>query len=1191
MSETMPLTLTLRTARSVAAVSLLCLLLGVLVVTQPAAAQVLYGSITGMVTDPSGASLPKATVQALNTGTGTVKSMPTDDRGAYLFTNLLPGTYTMSVTAPGFAKYMQESVTLLANQQRRVDVTLALSQASEHVEVVASAIALQADRADVNTQLETKQLNDLPITGSAGRNFQSLYKFVPGFSLVTEGVSSDGGNPQRTMTGNVNGNSMQANVTRIDGSSNTYMWLPFNSAYVPPTESIQSVSIVTNSYDAEQGNANGASVNVITKSGTNQFHGSAFEDHTDKALKALNRFQTVGVAKPQYIFNQYGGAVGGPIKKNKLFFFADWEGTKRRMVSSATKTVINPAGVFDGSGNANLASGITNATTCAGCIFDPSTGNADGSGRTQFVGNIIPVSRIDPAAKNMLGLISTGHFLNTAGANASNNYLAGGSTQMNRDTIDSKVDYVPSDKLSIFGRYSISIANFVDPPVLGKAMGGASGGGQVGAAPSRIQNVGMGGTYTVSPNLLIDGNAGFLRQRLGATYAPDLDLGNYGIDALHIPGTNGSSYLEQGTPAFSPTGWNGIGNVDTGNPFLFRDNQYVANLNLSWLKGSHSVRWGIAFTDSQMNHYQPQGGSFGTPRGSFQFLGSVTALKGGAAATPANSLAQFLLGLPDRVGRVAPLANPNALRWKTWAGYIRDAWQVTPKLTLTYGVRWEYYPMAYSDHGGAKLFDPSTGNVLIGGYGSTPVDDGVDVGHGQFVPRFGIAYRLDSKTVIRAGYGMSADNNNWRFFRNNWPAVANADVQGASSFYPAASLTGEALSPYPGLRVGIPLVAFPDITSGSIPLPNNVGIGGATIPFKYNRGYVHSYNFTVQREFMSGLVAEVGYVGTRGIRTLTNENINAAPINGGNPGRVFFAKYQKNWGDMNCLCPDTNSYYDGVQTKVTWRLKDGNQFGLNYTYSKAINSDDNEEVSGTFGTDGGFLFWAYPDYRSRNKALASYDRPHNLQAYGIYSLPLGKNKRWANNGLASKVAGGWQLNWVVSRLSGNPMTLKGGGSQVNAPGNYQTPDQWGPVEFLGGVGPVLVSGQANPCATNTSNSNALGCQHYWNPATGPGGSATFLAVPGSQIRFGTMGRNNLRGPGFFNLDTSIFRDFSITESVKLQIKAEMFGVTNTPHLGNPGVDVSNLAQFGVITSTLNTAGRGTATGGERQTWFSAKFTF
>ena len=1184
MSETMPLMSTLRTARSVAAISLLCLLLGVLAVPQPAAAQVLYGSITGTVTDPSGASLPNAAVQALNTGTGTASSLTTDEHGGYLFRNLQPGTYTVMVSASGFAKYRQESITLLANQERRVDVAMTLAQSTQQVEVSASAVALQADRTDVNTQLDAAQLANLPMIGSAGRNFQALYKFVPGMGLVTEGISSDGGNPQRTMTGNVNGNSFQGNSVKIDGVSNSYIWLPFNSAYVPPTEGIESVNIVTNSADAEQGNVAGAAVNVITKSGTNTLHGSAFEDHTDKSLKAQNLFQTVGTKKPQYIFNQYGASVGGPIKKNKLFFFGDWEGIKRRQAAAPVKSVINPSAIFDASGNANLASGITNTTTCAGCVYDPNTGNANGTLRTLFPGNIIPASRIDPAAKTILGRINGGTFLNSVGAGATNNYLGGGSTQMNRNTGDAKVSWVPNDKTTVFGRYSIAQATFVDPPLLGQAMGGSSGGGQVGTAPSRIQNVGAGGTYTISPSLLVDANAGFTRQRLGATYAPDLNLGNYGLTGLHIPGTNGTSYLEQGTPAFIVTGWNSMGNSDTGNPFQFRDNQWLGNVNLSWMKGTHSLRFGFENGRDGMNHFQPQGGAFQTPRGSFRFIGNVTALNGGAAATPTNSMAQFLLGLPDEVGRADQVAIPNSLRWQTYSFYARDAWQVSSRLTVTYGVRWEFYPMATSDHGGVKLFDIATNQVLIGGYGNTPMDDGVDVGHGQFLPRVGIAYRLGEKMVIRAGYAMNADSNNWRFFRNNYPATINSDVTpsiGGGSWAPAASLSGETLGAFPGLTAGIPAVAVPNISSGAIPLPSNVAPGNV-VPFDFRRGYIHSYNLTLQREF-SSFVAEAGYVGTRGIRLLTNENINASYPGGGNSGRWLYGTIH-NGNDVNCLCPDANSYYDSLQTKLTWRSKSGNQIGAVYTFSKAINWDDNEEAGGNYGglITTGNLLWPYPSIRERNKALAGYDRPQNLQVYGIYALPFGKNKKWANNGMLAKAAGGWQVNWVLSTYSGPPLTLAYSGS-INSPGNQQTADQIGPLVILGNAG--ATAGTGTTCAPTN-----LSC-HYFNPAAFAAVSATDLSGVTNAVRYGNTGRNILRGPGMFNLDTSLFRDFNITERIKLQIRAEMVGTTNTPHLGAPGLDVTNSGTFGVITQTLNTAGRGASTGGERQTWLSAHITF
>ncbi len=771
--------------------------------------QVLYGSLTGKVTDPKSAAVPGVTVSAKNAGTGATRETTTDGDGNFQLSSLQPGLYNVTFSYSSFKTLIQENVTVDANATHRVDASLQVADVKETVTITSEAAALQTDRADVNTQLQASQIGDLPIaTAGSGRNYQGLYRIVPGFSAVTEGVSSDGGNPQRSMTGNVNGNSMQANLTRIDGASNQYIWLPFNTAYVPPTESIESVSIVTNSYDAEQGNANGAAVSVVTKSGTNDFHGSAFEFHTDNALKAYNLFTAVGQRKPKYILNQFGGAVGGPIYlphfgeggpsvwsgKNKLFFFTDLEYTKRRQFATRTVTAINPVGVFDANGNANLSAAIPAGTNCnltpvAGCVYDPNTGNADGTARLAFPGNIIPANRIDSASRLMLSRINPAGFINNQGVTATNNYVSAGSAMLNRTTFDLKVNYVKSEKMTLFGRYSRSKSLLFDPPTFGDAMGGATGGGQVGQAPSTIQNAGLGGTYTFSPTVVLDANFGYTRQYLGAVHQPDIDLGNFGLNVLGIPGTNGDSVLAGGTPAFIfPSIWNGIGNIDTGNPFLFRDNQFVFNSNVTWSRGAHSIRFGGEYGNAQLNHFQPQGGAFGTPRGSFQFSGGVVALNGGPAANKANMLAQYLLGLADRSGKVVQNSNPNSLRWHTWSGYVRDSWQVRPNLTINIGARWEFYPFPTADHGGVKLFNPATGNVLIGGVGSTPIDNGVDVGWGQIVPRFGLAYRWHDKTVIRAGYGMSTDSNNWRFFRNNWPLVSNADLSGATTFIPSSSL-------------------------------------------------------------------------------------------------------------------------------------------------------------------------------------------------------------------------------------------------------------------------------------------------------------------------------------------------------------------------------------------------------------------
>ncbi len=1176
------------------------LLMGLCIFSSAAKAQVLYGVLTGNVTDPSGAAVPDAQVEALNMATGVSRLTTSDSAGVYRFPELQPGAYKVTVSAANFGTSVTENVSVEANNTRRVDVQLQLKAQTESVTVSAAPPVLQTDRADVHTDISGREIEDLPILASNGRNFQNAYRIIPGVGLLGENNSA-AGSPQRAQTANVNGLSINNNNTRIDGASDTYTWLPANVAYIPSADAIESVNVVTNNFDAEQGMAGGLAANVTIKSGTNQFHGTAYEYHTDNHLRTRNYFRPAVVqpVKPKNVFNQYGGTLGGPIKKDKLFFFGAYEGTKIRTAGGASKSVA-PTSIRNGDFSALLPAvgsiipgsvttanpaGVAfvncNATPAGGCIYDPNTGNADGSGRTAFPGNIIPSSRVDPAAMTMAGLIPQPNVGDPASpTNISNNYIPLGAPQYNLSRIDAKVNYVPNKKSMVFARYSISPSFIFDPPALGGAGGDATGGGQNGNAFSRTQSVALGGSYQLTPYMLWDVNAGYTRLRLNAE---NVDIGtNFGLDTLHIPGTNGTDPIYGGIPAFQISSWSNLGNANTGNPFVFRDNQYVANTNLSWIKGRHDLRFGLEYYRSGINHFQPQGGTFGTPRGTFGFDGSVTALFGApkyAAANAYNSFAQFLLGLPQRDGKVVQNVNPNALRFTTWAVYARDRWQVTPKLTLSYGLRWEYYPFATSDHTGAKFFDPTSGNVFIGGVGPVPKNDGVDVGHGNVGPRLGIAYRLQNKTVIRAGYGISVDPNNFRALRDTFPNITNMDYQAGalfnnSKFAPSTSLTGTnaSLAPYPGLTTGIVLIPFTGFGNGIVRLPNNVGTTTVANPFR--RGYAQSYNLTVEHDF-AGWVADVGYVGTRGIRIPLGLNINAGPVGGGNAGRLLNADpavcpSANCWGDINAVTPFRVTYYDSLQAKVNRQLGGGASIGASYTFSKAIDSGENE----------GAVFHPFPADWGSDKALAGFDRPHNLQAYGVYELPFGRTKRWAQHGIANILAGGWELNWIMSRYSGVPLTITSNINSSNALGSTNTPDLVGPITILGNVQHQNAAGRFVNCALTDPT-----CQYF--------SASSFGAVPAGQVRYGTAGRNILRGPGFFDLDTGLLRSFRITERVGFQFRVNAFAVTNTPNFGNPNTNISN-PNFGVITGTASGPQFSSEAGnltGQRTFWFAGKVIF
>jgi hypothetical protein len=1037
---------------------------------------VLYGSLTGNVTDASGAAVPGAKVEVLNVATGLTRTATTDERGAYHFNDLQPGPYKVTISATSFGTVIQEGVEITVNTIRRSDARLTVAQVNEAITVAASAVVLQTDRAEVAAQIQRSQISNLPLTNQ--RNFQALYKLVPGFS-PPENAHSDAGNPQRSIVTNVNGVSRSTNNTRLDGATISFPWLPHIVAYVPPAEAVETVNIVTNSFDAEQGMAGGAAVNVQIKSGTNDLHGSAHWFHTNSQLKSRNFF-FVGDQLPKNLLNQFGGTIGGPIVKNKLFFFGDWERTTRREYRQAFRTVPTPAmrqGDFTGTGFT---------------ILDPA------NGRQPFAGNRIDPSRFDPASVKMTALIPQPNLPGTA-----SNYFASGVYEFNRDNADIKINYNPTDRASMFARYSISPSDIFDPPSLEGAGGDALAGGQPGHAPGRIQNAAVGATYTLSPTVLLDGSFGWTRQRLGAENI-DIDT-NYGLDVLNIPGTNGPDREQGGYPRFTFTGLSSIGNPNVSNPFLFRDHQWVANGNLSWIRGAHSLRFGGEYQYMTINHFQPEASN--GPRGSFTFSGAIT----GANANQFNSWADFLLGLPSSMGKDLQYLNPATVRMPSYGFYVRDQWQATRKLTLNFGVRYEYYPVGHRDHRGPERYDPDTNLVYVGGNGDTPFDAGIEVGKGQFAPRLGIAYRVTEKTVIRTGYGISVDPMHFKHLRNAFPAVISLQLQGANTTTPAGSL-----------RTGIPPIVGPDPRAGVITLPR--GVGTVTFPTDFRRGYIQSFNFTIQQDIGGGFNGQVGYVGSRAIRQTAHRNLNAAGPGGGAAGRALAQRWgaDRSSGDIILFHPFNTATYNALQAQLNRRFHGGSQLGIAYTFSKAINYADN--------SDSG-LTWNWEPMLHRNRAVAGFDRTHNFQLYGVYELPFGRGQKWATSGPASWFFGGWQVNGIFSAVSGTPFNVGTANTSLNAPGNTQTADQVKPeVEILGGVGRGA---------------------SYFDP---------YAFAPVTEARFGNTGRNILRGPGAVNLDASLFRNFNLTERFRMQFRAEGFNVTNTPKFGNPGATVTSAAR-------------------------------
>ena len=1125
-------------------------------------AQVLYGTVTGNVTDSTGAVAAGVRVEALNVGTNVARNTTTDDRGLYRFSDLLPGVYNVTFQTPGFKTLAQKGVRVDSNTVRRVDARLEVSGVTETLEVTAVTAPLQTDRADVHITQTARQVNDLPLAGSIGRNYQSLMQVVPGAVIMrTENgqgeANSTAGSPQRAISFSANGVSGWLNQTKIDGSPVQYFYLPTNTAYVPSPEAIEEVSIVTNSYGAEQGTAAGAAVNVVVKSGTNKFHGTAWGYDTNSHFRARNVFQTTP-SNPRNIVAQWGGNLGGPIIKDKLFFFGNAEKTTQRVAAGSRQLSIAPESL-----RPNAAGNVVFPLPAQGgaVIYDPLS-SPDPSLRTPFPNNTIPASRIDQAALYMLGKLPA---TNTAGY--VNNVVSTGATEYNRTNYDVKVNYVPTSRLLMFARYGNSPHRIDDAYALGEAGGGSAGGGSVGLATGRTQVLGVGATYTFNSTTILDANFGWTHQKLGAE-APDIGV-NVGSDPdkMNIPGTNGPDRMQGGLPSFQISGWSNLGNDGTGNPFQFDDYQYSGSLNLQKVLGGHALRLGGEYLNQQINHFQPQGGAFQTVRGTFVFTGQSTMLQGAGAPADArfNSWAAFLLGMPSGVnsaGKVEQLLNPNSINMETWAAYLQDTWQATRALTVSLGLRWELYPFPYRPDGkGVSRFDPSDGYVYVGGYGDVPQDTYASSGSGQLLPRAGLIYRLNDKTVFRGGFGRTADPRNFTDFRNAYPinfvwAMAASKLSGVDNAYIPVTTFRQGL---------VPPTPAPDLNQGKILLP--AGVSTITYPKEADRKHIDSFNVTLQRELTPWMTFQAAYVGTRAIGQMAYVNINAAAPGTGTGGRALYVAGLTNvTSDINSVQPYGDTVYNGLQTDLRIRSSRA-QGGLVYTLSKTTNYSDNG--GGNAAGAGGPRIQYMPE-KERNKGLAGYDRTHNFQAYGVWDLPLGKGQRWANEGWTAALFGGWQINGIVSIMSGTPIYIvQNTAFNLNAPGSAQIPDL---------VKDTVATYPDNKVNRPPTGADPTQYQYFDRSAY------QAVNIPASQQqRFGTSPRNSIRGPGFWNLDMGVYRMISLPRNVNLQLRVDALNMLNHPNFSNPGNNVSDAGTFGFITSTTAV--------GERNIRFGVRISF
>jgi hypothetical protein len=1048
-------------------------------------AQVLYGTLVGDVKDSTGAIIPGATVTILNLKTNQSREVVTTETGGYTASNLLPGTYSVKVSLTGFKQFEQTDVEVTLNNITRVNITLELGNLSETVTVAAQAAPLQTDKSDVHKEITSKEVTDLPL--NQYRNYQSLLDLVPG-ATPSDFQNAVADTPARALTTNVNGTARNSNNTRLDGATTVLTWLPHHSAYVAPQESIQTVNVSTNNYDAEQGLAGGSAITVQTKSGSNEFHGVLFEYHTNSALRAKNFFIPQGTDVPKNILNMYGGTLGGPIKKDKLFFFGSFEGMRERANYSSLVTVptaLHRTGDFS---DANVR------------LFDPLTGDANGAGRTEFPGAVIPANRISPIASKALAMVPLPNL-----PGFSSNYYASAAGKFDRENYDFKVDWVRSTQNTIWGKYSRMDAHTYCPPVLQAAGGGGLCSG-MGTATTKVQVATLGTTWVISPRFLVDGTVGFTRY---FHQTRDDDFGtNIGSEVLGIPGTNGPDIRQSGFPILTISGYQTLGNTDTWSPVDRKDNSWTYTANASWSKSRHDIRFGLDLARQHMNHWQPEIGGR-SPRGNLRFGGGATTNVGGPSSNRYNALSQFLLGFTNEMGTALQFYDPMTTREWLIGTYFRDRWQVSQKLTLTLGLRWEYFPLMTRAHTGIERYDLDENKVYLGRLGGVPDNVGVTVSKKLFAPRIGLAYRMSDRAVIRAGYGITVDPYpSARPLRSPYPVVIFSDHFAPNS----RSYIGT-------LATGIPALVPPDITQGIIDIPSTVGTRTVE-KGEFKRGYIQSWNLIYERQLPFSLVGSIGYVATRSIHQFATIELNTAPAGGGEAGKEFVKKFGRS-ASTGLHSPWQTSLFDSLQATLDRRFTGGLFLKTAYTWAKAIGYNAN--------SGEGCCTFTHPSVQYRQRATQDFNRAHTFRLAGIWELPFGPNKPWVQSGFGGAVLGGWQVNGIFSSYAGTPFTVTSSGTSLNAPGNTQVADQVLPeVEKTGNIGREVP---------------------FFDP----------LAFrPVTEVRFGNVGRNSLVGPGVVNVDLGIFRAFRISETMELQFRADARNLTNTPHFGNPSANASNM---------------------------------
>jgi hypothetical protein len=1146
--------------------------------------QAVNGTIVGTVTDATGAVVANAKVTITEQTTNISHTANANESGNFTFADLPPGVYSVGVELTGFKKEQRKDIELLVNTTQRVDVQLQPGNITETIEVTGAPPALQTEKADTGRNIDSRAISELPVLVS-NRNYQALLALVPGTSPPTE-QHSQFFNASDTLQTQVNGAPRVTNNYQIEGIDDNQR-TGLLQILIPPLEAIQAVDISTSNHTVDLGRGAGAVTNVILKSGSNQFHGSAYEFLQNSNFNARNFFQpTVPIVR----YNYFGGTIGGPIKKNKLFFFADYLRTRDHEANANTETIPSPL-----SRTGNLSEALAGSSPAP--VYDPKTGDLNtGVGRTPFPNNVIPTNRLNPIALKILALVpNPNQNYNTAAP--SNNYFALLPFHKDTDFTDGKIDYNISANDRISGRFSFQRPEIFQAPIFGMAGGNANGAFQ-GTGTQKTYSTGINWNHTFSPSMVNEFRVGVAHYHNEALPS---DYGSNDSTALGIPGIN-TSQFNSGLVAINIGGFTTpLVGYSASLPWVRAEANIDVVDNVTKTFRNHTFTFGMDIRRIRDDLLQTQTYS---PRGVYQFGVSQTNCAGScqlangttsSATTPnpttswANDLASFLLDSPQAgsTGRDFSGTFPTYRAWYFFP-YVSDRWQVNNRLTLNLGLRWEMYPPGLPAFPGQfSNYIPSNNTLVVGGVGGNPNNGGLENHWNYIAPRLGAAYRLTDKTVIRAGIGVSytpfEDNT---YINNNYPTKGNLGAVQGTSAYTSPTYNGNLLS----FESGLPSPAPVPVPSNGIYNVTALGFNGATedyFPTDYKNPHVIAWNFSVQQSLPAHFTMDVAYVGNHGVDMGSSQNINASPVIAPtSTNNTAYLPYFPHTGSVVQFFKPVSAMYNALQVKLDRRAAKGLSITTSFTYQKGMAYYNGGDDDGFYG------FYLNGQYH-RNWGLNDFNRYITIVQSYVYQLPFGKGRQFLNNSRAmDMVFGGWQVEGILTLMTGTPFTVNYSSTYLNlAQGGTNTPVLVNPnVPILHGIN--TTSNGGGPWFDPTAFA-APPCQSATPTAACPTGAADQIAGAAQQV--GNVGRNSMIGPGFFNVNGALSKTVNFTERVGLQLRLETVNMTNTPQFANPntGCCTSNNANFGFITGTVG-SGSGSVnagTGGSRSVQLAAKFTF